>query len=100
MEAKKPRPVWEPRNLAEHVNKLVAVDTGCMESLDGLDRQQPTGDLRRISEQSYLDPSRGYERESADDGGRFCERLAHFFDLKENPFTSLLFAGRRHGNFT
>lgn len=100
MEAKKPRPVWEPRNLAEHVNKLVAVDTGCMESLDGLDRQQPTGDLRRISEQSYLDPSRVYERESADDGGRFCERPAHFFDLKENPFTSLLFAGRRHGNFT
>lgn len=36
MEAKKPRPIWEPRNLADHVSKRFAVDTGCMESLDGL----------------------------------------------------------------
>ena len=71
-----------------------------MESLDGLDHQQLTGDLRRISEQNYLDPSRIYECESADDGGRFRKRRAHFFDLKENPSISLLLPGRRHRIFT
>jgi hypothetical protein len=62
------------------VNKRVAVDTGCLESLDGLDHQLLIGDLRRISEHAYLVPSLVYECESVDDGGRFRERCAHFVD--------------------
>jgi len=100
MEAKKTRPIWEPRNLAEYAKKRVAVDTGCMESLDGLDHQLLTGDLRRISEQAFLGPSLVYGCESVDAGGRFRERCAHFFDLKENPSASLLLLGRRHRIFT
>jgi hypothetical protein len=75
-----PLPVWRPGNLADHVNKRVAVDTGCLESLDGLDHQLLIGDLRRISEHAYLVPSLIYECESVDDGGRFRERRAHFVD--------------------
>jgi hypothetical protein len=76
----KPLPKWKPRDLAEHANKRVAVDTGCLESLDGLDHQLLIGDLRRISEHAYLVPSLVYECESVDDGGRFRERRAHFVD--------------------
>jgi hypothetical protein len=100
MEAKKPRPIWEPRNLAEHVSKRSLEDVGCLESLLGLEGQLLTGNLRHLSEEVYSQPRFIYEAEMAEWGGGFRDRRAHFFDLKENPSASLLLPGRRHRIFT
>lgn len=100
MEAKKPRPIWEPRNLADHVSKRSLEDVGCLESLLGLGGQLLTGNLRHLSEEVYSQPRFVYEAEMAEWGGGFRDRRAHFFDLKENPSASLLLPGRRHRIFT
>lgn len=100
MEAKKPRPIWEPRNLADHVSKRSLVDVGCLESLLGLEGQLLIGNLRHLSEEVYSQPRFLYEAEVAEWSGGFLQHRAHFVDLKENPSASLLFPGRRHRNFT
>ena len=76
----KPLPKWKPRDLAEHAKKRVTVDAGCLESIYGLDHQLVTGDLRRISEQTFLAPCLVYECESLDLGWRFRDRRHHFVD--------------------
>ena len=100
MEAKKPRPIWEPRNLADHVSKRSLVDVGCLESLLGLEGQLLIGNLRHLSEEVYSQPRFLYEAEVAEWSGGFRQHRAHFVDLKENPSASPLFPGRRHRNFT
>ncbi len=100
MEAKKPRPIWEPRNLADHVSKRSLVDVACLESLLGLKGQLLIGNLRHLSEEVYSQPRFVYEAEMVELGGGFRQHCAHFVDLKENPSASPLFPGRRHRNFT
>jgi hypothetical protein len=100
MEAKKPRPIWEPRNLADHVSKRSLVDVGCLESLLGLEGQLLIGNFRHLSEDVYSQARFVYVAEVAEWSGGFRQHRAHFVDLKENPSASPLFRGRRHRNFT
>jgi hypothetical protein len=97
MEAKKPRPIWEPRNLADHVSKRSLVDVSCLESLLGLEGQLLIGNLRHLSEDVYSQARFVYVAEWS---GGFRQHRSHFVDLKENPSASPLFPGRRHRIFT
>ena len=100
MEAKKPRPIWEPRNLAEPVSKGSLVDVGCLESLLGLEGQLLIRNVLHLSEEVYSHPRFLYEAEVEEWSGGFRQHRSHFVDLKVNPSASLLFSGRRHRNFT
>ena len=82
MEAKNPRPIWEPRNLAEHVSKRSLEDVGCLESLLGLEGQLLIGNLRRLSEEVYSQPRFVYEAEMAEWGGGFRDRRSYFVDAR------------------
>jgi len=82
MEAKKTRPIWEPRNLAEHVSKRSLEDVGCLESLLGLEGQLLTGNLRNLSEEVYSQPRFVYEAEMAEWGGGFRDRRSYFVDAR------------------
>lgn len=100
MEEKKPRPIWEPRNLADHASERSLVNVGCLESLLGLEGPLLIGNLCELSEEVYSQPRFVYEAEVAEWSGGFRQHRSHFVDLKENPSASLLFPGRRHRNFT
>ena len=82
MEAKKPRPTWEPRNLADHVSKRSLEDVGCLESLLGLEGQLLIGNLRHLSEEVYSQPRFVYEAEMAEWGGGFRDRRSYFVDAQ------------------
>jgi hypothetical protein len=82
MEAKKPRPIWEPRNLADHVSKRSLVDVGCLESLLGLEGQLLIGNLRHLSEEVYSQPRFVYEAEMVELGGGFRDRRSYFVDAR------------------
>lgn len=82
MEAKKPRPIWRPRNLANHVVKRSVVDVGCLESLLGLEGQLLNEHLRHLSEEVYSQPRFVYEAEMAEWGGGFRDRCSYFVDVR------------------